>query len=587
MPAARKVRILPFAHQADILNMLLSKKVKIIVVVSGRGAGKTTSYLYAINAKTSEFLKRDGDFVIWVGTPTMSGTGDKPWRELIRMFGPRGPYSHLKAKIDAQAKMIRCKNVTVRLRPITGRDSGSNEGDAIHFLVLDEAGHKDVTVETFNSMYPAVTRVDGQVFICGTPPKSVLNCNNGWFREKWNLGFNDSDTVASAKWRTFDSPVYGGGMLPYCPTVAELSVMSIQKREEALQLQRECVFNVDDLIKECKSDEKKLESLETIATGTTDDDYKKALISAIKKRLETLEVNIIPQVDKGQPEEAARMYDGEWLPRPATLGEDVLNFVRMSIMRGKRYSFTVDGTEFEKPAGIIEEWIPPEQLGQYVIGLDSAAGGGGDYSVAVVMKRPEDLHERKNDSVDEGMSVPIAPAKIVAMLRTNSMPIDQVAEKVYYLAKKYNNALVVPEITGAYGLMAIYAMRNKAAANNNSIWIWNDSGKPDLISSYGQSVKDTGWKTTPPSKGMMLTVLRKYLHTKTLITPSQAFYDELIGFNWELAGGTETDDVIMATAMAIQGIELCPEGVPLEETFEETYERALMGEKGYEVDTWL
>jgi hypothetical protein len=586
LPAPKKVRILPFTHQADILDALVNKQVKIIVVVSGRGAGKTTAYLYAVNMKASEFLRREGDFVIWIGTPTMTGTGDKPWRELVAMFGPRGPYAGHKAKIDAQSKLIRCKNVTIRLRPIIGRDSGGNEGDAIHFLIIDEAGHKDITAETFDSMYPAVTRVDGQVMICGTPPKGVVDCNSGWFREKWNMGFDENSPIKSAQWRTFDSPVYGGGILPPIPTVAQFAVMNKEQRDKAMQIQRDCITRVDELVKECVADPKKLEALETIATGTTHEDYRKALLGAISRRLETMDVHIFPHIDRGQPEEAAREYDGEWLPRPATLGEEELNFLKLSVREGVTSAMRDDGVEVPG-VGSLTRWERPVPGASYVIGIDSAAGGGGDYTVIAVIRRPEDPEtgNKIDMHLGEQTITPVGPAKLVALLRTNTMPADQAGMRAYYLAQQYNGALVIPEITGHYGRTIIYAMRNRAAVDNTGVWIWDDSGKPALISSHGQGVEDLGWNTSHRSKGFMLTVLRSYMYVKMLISPSQVFYDEVLDFNWELGAGAKNDDTIVAVSIALAGIELCPEGVPIEETFEEMYERALFGETNGD-DEW-
>jgi len=580
MRKRRKIELTPFPYQQAELEGLLKRETEILVAVCGRGSGKTEGYLQLTQMKAADALKNKKECVIHIGTPTMTGTGDRPWRALGRIFDPRGPFAIYDPKIDNQNRIIRMQEVTIRLRPTVGRDSGVLEGDEIHLLILDEARLTPESV--WGSLYPAVTRVDGQIYIATTPPDDWLECANGWIRVLWDDGIAGKKGIRAVTWRTFDSPIYGGYILPPVPTMAHIASMSDVAYKEFIAAQWGLLSQVPELYADCMKNEQARDCLYIVAKSDDPDDCKETIKKVINRRIKTLVNDVEKLVRRGRPELASAKYDGVWLPRPVSLGADIMDFVRMSVRAGRRYLMDEAGL-MEPGGGSLEIWEDPVPGAKYIIGIDPAGGGGGDYSVVVVVRRPDDLP----DIGDNDNRKSLEPCKLVAMLRSNSMPADKIGIRAYRLSLFYNDALVVPERTGAWGVAAIYAMRNAAAADQLGVWIWSDLDKPELISSHDQTVEQLGWKTTVASRGLMLTTLRKYIGTRMLLIPSNVVYEELLNFDWDKMIGRKNDDCVIALALAVQAMELCPEHVPEKETWQDRYERAMLANTGAGEQQWL
>jgi len=503
-------------------------------------------------------LNENKEAVIWIATPVMVGTGDRPWRALTRIFDPRGPFGVYNPKIDNQSHIIRMGLITIRLRPTIGRDTGTLEGDEIHYLILDEA--RLTPREAWLSLYPAVTRVNGQVFIATTPPDDWEECVGGWVRELWDDGMAGKDGIAAVRWRTFDSPVYGGYILPSVPPVKVIADMTSQEYQDFLGEQYRYFEKIDDIYADCMKDDEKKECLYIVAKSEEPDKCREAIADMIRKRMATITVDIEKLLRSGKEELASARFDGIWLARPLSVGEDMLNYIRAGIREGEGFAITNKG-ELVPGGRTLEIWEHEQPSRTYVIGVDVASGNGGDDSVIAVFKRPTEKAE---------------PARCVAMFRSNIIPADELGLRVFRLARKYNDALIVIERTGGWGVTSIVAMREEAGRSVEGVWILTDNDRDaELVRGTGQSIEHLGWSTTIPSKGQMLTTLRRMLNDRTALIPSKSFYDEVVRFNWDIKNG-EHDDSIIACALALQGMQNCPiEKMEVPLTWDEKYDAML------------
>lgn len=550
---------------------------------AGRGSGKTGLAQMIVETRVAEYLQKGGHYTIWWITPSKSGTGRRPWEHFKRVLGPKGPFSEYLAHIDNQMMTIDIGGVHFAIKPAKSQDSSALEGDALNLVIYEEMGNKyqleDKGRALYDSIYPAVSRVNGTQVILGTPPRDWLECQKGIFRELWDEA-HEREGWAAVQWRTLDSPVYGGVVLPYCKNVAEMSKMTELEVKEYIKTWTDMRGRdrLEQLYHSCVGHREKEKVLKILSKGKVGkEEWIEQIDQMLGKRIDTLR-KISGSLRVGQPEEAARQYDGEWLPRPQSIGEDILDWVKSCCYPGHRYTITSDG-EMLDGNGSLEVWEGAQSDADYVIGVDPAGGGGGDYLVALVLKRQQLKYN------EEGKIGGTAPAKVVAMFRSNKTAPDVLGNRVYYLAQEYNNALIAIERTGAWGVTTIVSVLG-LAETNDSAWLYSDTSREAQLSGTFDDPTEYGWNTSPQSKGMALSTLRAHLQTREIIIPSNIIYEELCGFNWDKREGAENDDTVDALSIAIQVNEWVKPEQMEKQSFEDWYEEQYIALAGNSEDNY-
>jgi hypothetical protein len=113
---------------------------------------------------------------------------------------------------------------------------------------------------------------------------------------------------------------------------------------------------------------------------------------------------------------------------------------------------------------IFEDPIPEDE---YLITIDVSAGHGDDSSSISVLKVKQTLEEtlqEKPDGSKKKIKTIIHKAEQVAEYHNKVTP-QILAEIVYYYAKLYNNAYVVIDVTGGYGVFTIETLLNYGYEN--------------------------------------------------------------------------------------------------------------------------
>ena len=555
--ARKTLRLAQFPHQRALVEKILAGGVRRVVMQAGRGAGKTTTAMFILVATVAKLLKRPALYEIWWVTPTITGTGRKPWRHLCKIFAKNGPFQEYRPHIDKQTHTITLNDISIRLRAANAADSSSLEGDAINLCIYEEFGNKYITEALYNSLHPAVSRVNGTEVVLGTPPKDWKECQNGIFRRLWDEAMSGEDeSLVGVQWRTLDMPVYGGGLLPDEPRVMDFAGDRGQALEEhiaalkALYKDRGELF--EDAYRKAVATPNGRESLSIIAGGDDDALLRETFRVVIGNRLDVLK-DIKRLIEGGKPEEAARIYEGEWLPGPQSLSEDILGWIATTVSAGDRHIITSDGI-ITQGAGSLWIWEQPTDGASYVIAADPAAGGGGDYSVAHVIRRG-----------DEGR-----PAVIAAMYRSNVVPPDEFGKRLYTLAQWYDPAVIAVERTGAWGVASLIAVRDSLQPED-AVWVYTEANEMEpMLATSKDDFSKLGWHTTNHSMGVALTSLRRYLHTRQLVVPSKVVLDELKDFDWDLrTGRTGNDDTVKALAIGCRVMEtVAPEFNQPEDEYE-------------------
>jgi len=124
----------------------------------------------------------------------------------------------------------------------------------------------------------------------------------------------------------------------------------------------------------------------------------------------------------------------------------------------------------------------------YALGVDVASGRGGDFSVICVMDKTS--------------------YQPVAMYRSNTITPVELAEKIVYLATKYNEAKVLVEENN-WGLPVLNELRHKGYYN-----LW-------------KSHKDKDWITTTKSKITMFEELKALLSEGVITNVDSITYTEI------------------------------------------------------------
>lgn len=172
-------------------------------------------------------------------------------------------------------------------------------------------------------------------------------------------------------------------------------------------------------------------------------------------------------------------------------------------------------------AGVEEE---PTALGRYVIGVDLARKN--DWTVAVVL-------EEKTKHV-------------VALERFHGAPWNTMCDRIAALARKYRNALVVPDATGV-GDMPVEALHDRGLRL-----------EPVVITG-GRNLTDTGVPKTTLIQALMVAVENR---TFTFPASLEVLTNELSNFEYDTtASGSLVysapegmhDDAVMALALAMWG----------------------------------
>ena len=189
-------------------------------------------------------------------------------------------------------------------------------------------------------------------------------------------------------------------------------------------------------------------------------------------------------------------------------------------------------------SGALSIWREPEPGAAYVIGVDTAQGlAHGDNSVAQVMKR-----------TTHGL---VHVASLVAKDEPDVFGAD-----VVLIAKRYNNAWIVPETSEGTGVAATKAMRN--------------TFYPYLYSQVSQEAtagkmesRTWGFNTNMLTRPIMVTDLRAMIRDGLLQTWDEATLKECATFikgpdGKFQAQGSRKDDRVMALALAVQGHIRCP-----------------------------
>lgn len=191
----------------------------------------------------------------------------------------------------------------------------------------------------------------------------------------------------------------------------------------------------------------------------------------------------------------------------------------------------------EKRDGPLYLWEKPQHLCHYFIGVDAAKGvEEGDFATAVCW------------NAETGEQAFTYAAKIGP---------EALSEKVNYLGKWYNRAMVNVELTGGWGYQVMKDLRDKYHYPNQYLWRSRDD-KPDT-----KPRQAFGWETTDRSRQMLFIVFRKsvraslpkdygdgkIVQNKEIVVKDIRLYSQAskaqsdIGFRWRVLKGH--DDILM------------------------------------------
>lgn len=173
-------------------------------------------------------------------------------------------------------------------------------------------------------------------------------------------------------------------------------------------------------------------------------------------------------------------------------------------------------------------WRLPVGGQSYIIGVDPALGlPNGDFSVASVFE---------SRSCEQ---VAIYRARIGA---------DLFGEKVKYLGKRYNNAMIVVETTGGYGetmlrMLTDYPNLYQDVGNTKPGWSTNTKTRPFMISTYATALR---------SDGIMI-------HDEVTLQESQDFQD--LGEGRLSVPRGSHDDSLFAAMLALTARQIQPQHI--------------------------
>lgn len=173
---------------------------------------------------------------------------------------------------------------------------------------------------------------------------------------------------------------------------------------------------------------------------------------------------------------------------------------------------------------------------RYILGVDTSAGTGGDYSSVQVLD-VDDMEQ-------------------VAEYRGQIDP-DLLAEECLRVAAVYNGALIAPEVTGGWGNTVVQELARRLLPNFR-----NGSCKPRLftrrkLDRLSQRWTDVlGWDTKADTRPLMLDTLERYLRQRALKLHGQRTLVELGTFVLDDNGKAQAqpgchDDMVISLAIAV------------------------------------
>lgn len=219
-------------------------------------------------------------------------------------------------------------------------------------------------------------------------------------------------------------------------------------------------------------------------------------------------------------------------PYPGTTGE--LNLERVGVE--KRAMFV------PKEKQPLEVWKKPERGHQYVIGVDTATGKN---------RSTDDTDPKRDFSVAQVLDR--VSGEQVARLRAR-MTERYFGELVYCLGVWYNNAFLVPEMTGGHG-QAMVDVVLQLGYPMNLIYHVNRSGPV--------TYNDLGWSTNTVTRPRLISGIDSALTDRSIEIYDAYTIRELLAFARNNDGKAEAppgewDDAVMALGLAIQGLKSAP-----------------------------
>ena len=177
--------------------------------------------------------------------------------------------------------------------------------------------------------------------------------------------------------------------------------------------------------------------------------------------------------------------------------------------------YSVDGFHLSD-VGLLKIWERPKPGLEYVLAADSGAGlEGRDYSTIQILKIPTDT----SPFVEQ-----------VAEFRQQLEPVE-FSILITRLATWYNNALAVPETTGA-GLATVTELKQL---------YWNIYQWEYVDRLTHSQTKRLGWDTGPTTKPLMTKFMGACLAAKILKIRSEELVEELFSFVRNTTGSGEAD----------------------------------------------
>lgn len=180
---------------------------------------------------------------------------------------------------------------------------------------------------------------------------------------------------------------------------------------------------------------------------------------------------------------------------------------------------------------IIREYT---KMTPYTVGVDTAGDGSGDFSVVSVWNN---ISESK-----------------AASFRVEKIKEEQLAKVVVWIAKMYNEAMIVPEVNFSYGIVdEILKLEYK------NIYMEEQRERVG-----GKISMKYGWRTTVSNKPSMVTNLRSHLNEYPYKNKDKEFWYEaeyFLASESKITGRIKYgaapkhyDDIIMADSLAYQGV---------------------------------
>ena len=204
------------------------------------------------------------------------------------------------------------------------------------------------------------------------------------------------------------------------------------------------------------------------------------------------------------------------------------DYVKKEIAR-ETYSVSPRNSFDLDPHGEFQLWEYPEHDKGYIIGADVSFGVGNDYSSAVVMDSDKN---------------------ILGLYRSNKIQPTDFGEMLYYLGRRFSNALIIVERNGP-GVPTLNVL-NDMRYNN----IYHEV-RVAAVSS--ETTARPGFTTSGSSKPHLIAGLARVVREQSLKIPSTVMLEELRNYlaldngKMEAADGYH-DDTVIAAALCLEGL---------------------------------